>query len=175
MTLSFPVNTHDALKKSLAATYIHNFKPYNQRSKNYQKKLFIVQAVFAFQLWKHKSLTHKFLTFSHLLFSSRLCLLTSNLNLVFFFFSAFSASSRNSLSIESQKAIISAFFQSSISLMLPLRELNWVVSFSFDSFLGCLRYSWYLDLDSFTKCTKSFNGIMCVFNPLLFMWSMMVS
>ena len=37
MTLYFPVNLNYMLKKSLATTYIHNFKPYNQRSKNYQK------------------------------------------------------------------------------------------------------------------------------------------
>ena len=49
------------------------------------------------------------------------------------------------------------------------------VSFSFDSFLCCLRCSWYLDLDSLTEFSKSFvTGTVCPFNPLLFMWSMMV-
>ena len=49
------------------------------------------------------------------------------------------------------------------------------VSFSFDSFLCCLRCSWYLDLDSLTEFSKSFiTCTVCPFNPLLFMWSMMV-
>ena len=66
--------------------------------------------------------TQKFLDFSHLLFSLRLYLLTTSLNI---FFSAILASSRNSLSIESQKSI-STFFRSSICLMLASSKLNWV-------------------------------------------------
>ena len=75
------------VKKVSSCTNVHNFKPYNQRSENYQKrKIVIIQMVFAFWWWQHKSLilTHKFRAFSHVLFSSRQCLLTANLNLVSF-------------------------------------------------------------------------------------------
>ena len=62
------------------------------------------------------------------------------------FFSVILASSRIDLSIELQKSI-RAFSLGSISLMLASSKLNWVVvSFSFDSFLYCLRCSWYLDV-----------------------------
>ena len=124
MTLPFPVNPRDMLKKSLAAPMFITLNPIIKDLKTIKKeKLFIIQMVFAFQWWQYKSLilTHKFRAFSHVLFSSRQCLLTANLNLVSF--QPFLASWRNSLSIESQKPV-SAFFRSSISLMLAMSKLN---------------------------------------------------
>ena len=124
MTLPFPVNPHDMLKKSLAAANIHNLKPYNHTSKNCQKQTTVYRSdSFCFLMMKAQISDSN--TEISGLFSSAFLFKVVPFDNKFksCFFSVFLASSRNSLSIESQKPV-SAFFQSSISLMLAMSKLN---------------------------------------------------
>ena len=94
------------VKKSLVATNIHNCKPYNQRCKNYQKaKIAYRSDSFSF-LTKRPQISDFNSEISGLL-SSAFLFKAEPFDNKFksFFFSAILASSRNSLSIESQKSM----------------------------------------------------------------------